>query len=297
MHRFALHNGRIHEAGDRLLSPGQVGLLNGWGVFSTLRVREGVLFAFERHFARMARDARLMRVPFPEHPRELQEPLLQLIQANEAWEATLRVAVVRNQGGMWEGPGSKPLYDVIAFTTGLNDWGDSVRLMLVPEGRHAASEFAGTKVLSWSQNLCWYERAHDKGFDEVIFLNERGELSECTSANLFLVRGQEAVTPPLRSGCLPGVTRALLLEEVRVPGITVRESILHPTDIERADGLFITSTTRELLPVREIEGYAVRSGQQVRDALQLAFAEYQRSYINQRLLQEGVVSSLEHFRR
>ncbi len=68
MHRFLLHNDEIRDAGDRIVSPGQVGLLNGWGVFSTIRIYDGVMFAWERHWARMQRDAIRMRVPFPEGP-------------------------------------------------------------------------------------------------------------------------------------------------------------------------------------------------------------------------------------
>ena len=65
MHRFLLHNGDIRDTSENLVSPGQVGLLNGWGVFSTLRVKDGVLFAWERHYARMRKDAELMHIPFP----------------------------------------------------------------------------------------------------------------------------------------------------------------------------------------------------------------------------------------
>src|SRR5579863_7454942 len=73
MHRFLLHNGEIREAHERLLLPGQMGLLSGWGVFSTVRVYDGVLFAWERHWARMEHDARRLRVPFPsDSPRILQ---------------------------------------------------------------------------------------------------------------------------------------------------------------------------------------------------------------------------------
>jgi branched-chain amino acid aminotransferase len=64
VHRFLLHNGALRDNKEALLSPGQVGFLNGWGVFSTLRVSEGVLFAFDRHYARMKRDAARLHVPF-----------------------------------------------------------------------------------------------------------------------------------------------------------------------------------------------------------------------------------------
>lgn len=99
-------------------------------------------------------------------------------------------------------------FDVVAFTADVNRWGTSVKLGLIPNARYAASEFAGTKNLSWSENLTWYERAHDHGLDEVVLLNERGEVCECTSANIFAVfvnaQGAQVWTPPLSSGCLPG---------------------------------------------------------------------------------------------
>ncbi len=283
MHRFLLHNDDIRDAGDRIVSPGQVGLVNGWGVFSTIRVQEGVMFAWERHWARMVRDAARMRVPFPGSAAWLEERLYRLIDANHAANATLRVIVVRNRGGMWEGPAAEErAFDTIAFTAPLNNWGEGVKLGIVSQARHAASEFAGTKYISWSENLARYERAHEQGFDEVVLLNERGEIAECTSANIFAVKGDKVWTPPLSSGCLPGVTRALLLEEIHVPGLTVAEKVLLPADLEAADEVFITSTTRDLMPVAAVEGLKLRRGRQVRDRLQRAFCEYTKAYVSGR---------------
>src|SRR6266851_5653001 len=102
MHRYLLHNGAIRGAGEQFLSPGQVGLLNGWGVFSTLRVYDGGLFEWDRHWRRMSHDAGKVRVPFPSSAAELEQDLLRLVEANQAWNATLRVVVIRNRGGMWE---------------------------------------------------------------------------------------------------------------------------------------------------------------------------------------------------
>ena len=87
MHRFLLHNDEILDAHQKSLSAGQVGLLNGWGVFSTIRVQEGVLFAFERHWDRMQRDAARMHVPFPTDRDAVRARLSSLIEANSAWNA------------------------------------------------------------------------------------------------------------------------------------------------------------------------------------------------------------------
>ncbi len=280
MHRFLLHNDEIRDAGDRLLSAGQVGLLNGWGVFSTLRVIDGVLFAYRRHWERMLRDAALLHVPMPASPAWLEERLLRLVAANDARNATLRVAIVRNRGGMFEGPGIATDFDAIAFTKELKDWGTEASLGLAPRTRHADTVFAGTKMLSWSFNLVLLEDAIAQGYDEVVLLNERGEVSECTSANLFAVFGNRVVTPPLRSGCLPGITRALLLEEISVAGIEILEQTLFPNDLENADEVFMTSSTRDLLPVARIEGLVLkpRKAGSVQARLLEAFHGYLADY-------------------
>ena len=279
MHRLLLHNGAILDAHEKSLSAGQVGLLNGWGVFSTLRVADGVLFAFERHWERMHRDAMKVHVPFPQDQAQLKADLHRLVEANGAWNSTLRVMVVRNRGGMFEGPDVEREFDVLAFTKDLNPWGSDVRLGLKPNARHAANEFSGCKILSWSQNLTWYEEAHQRGFDEVVLLNERGEVSECTSANIFATIGGQVLTPPLDSGCLPGVTRELLLDVVRIPGITVTERALMPGDLEHADQVFITSTTRDLLPAVSIEGLKIQNRGDVVHQLVTALEDFRADYV------------------
>jgi branched-chain amino acid aminotransferase len=278
MHEFILHNDQVLPAGSKTLAPGQVGLLSGWGVFSTIRIADGVLFAWERHWARMKHDAGLLRVPFPEDSEAVRRSLERLIAANGAGAGTLRVVVVRNRGGYWEGPGIERPYDLIALTTKLKDWGEGTRLAVVPQARHTAFPFAGAKSLSWSMNLSWLELAQARGYDEALLLNEQGNVSECTSANIFMARGSRVFTPPLSASCLPGVTRDLLLTEIRVPGINVEERDFRLRDLETADEVFVTSTTRNLLPVHAVEGIQVKCEGSVHLLLSSVFSSYVEAY-------------------
>jgi len=257
MHRNILHNGRIREATDASLFAGQLGLLSGWGVFSTLRVANGALFAWERHWARMLRDAKLLNVAMPEDANSVEDDLLRLIESNRALDCTIRLVVVRNTGGFWEGPASGLKSDTIALTADSKRWPESVRLGVQPHARYSASDFTRAKVLSWAHNLRWAERAQEQGLDEVILLNEFDRVAECTSANIFAVFGNEVVTPPLAEGCLPGITREVLVEEVHLPGVSLTERAMTLQDLYVADEVFITSTTRGLLWVREIAGQAL----------------------------------------
>ena len=279
LHRHILHNDQIHLATDLSLSPGQVGLLAGWGVFTTLRVADGVLFAWERHWARIQRDAAAFHVPLPQDSERVRRKLLELVEVNQSPNCTLRLVIVRNGGGMWAGPSNGRASDVIALTADSKDWGDSVKLSYVREARHAACEFAGTKITSWAMNLTWLEKAQQRGFDEVILLNERGEVAECTSANIFIANGSEVWTPPLSSGCLPGITREVILGEVRAPGIRVIEKAVMPADLEGAQEVFITSTTRDLLAVRQVEDKTVGRSDRARKALTEGFGRFVRDYV------------------
>jgi branched-chain amino acid aminotransferase len=284
VHPLLLHNCDIRDTSEALISPGQVGFMNGWGVFSTLRVCQGVLFAYEYHYDRMARDAARMHVALDIAAPELEKALLNLVRANQAFDATLRVAVMRNKGGLFEGPQPARDSDVIAFTADLTDWGEGVKLKCVPQGRHASSPFAGVKMTSWAPNLTSYEEAHQEGFDEVLLLNERGQVSECTSANIFIIQGNQVWTPPVESsGCLAGVTRAILLAEIHVPGLTTGERELRPSDLEESDQVFVTSTTRDLLPVLEIDHRPLAQNRDMLPRFQKAFSEYRESYVARRM--------------
>jgi branched-chain amino acid aminotransferase len=223
-----------------------------------------------------------MNVALPADPDAVHSDLSRLIEANSAQNATLRVVAFRNGGVTWEGPPTGRASDLIAMTTNNNKWGDGVRLTYQAGGRFAGSEFAHAKITSWGHNLRFYERAHERGFDECVLLNERGEVTECTSANLFAVHGSEVWTAPVSAGCLPGITREVLLEEVHVPGVRVIEKTLLPEDLERADEVFITSSTRDLVGVSQIGDKKLKTCDTVRAKLLVEFRRYLRDYVESR---------------
>jgi len=279
MYPFMLHGDSLVPHTERTLSAGQVGLMNGWGVFSTMRARAGVLFEFHRHWLRMARDAEALHVPMPCREEEMEQRLERLLDANRSPNATVRVVALRNHGGMWEGNGPMAESDLIAFSAPLKDWGSEVNLGVQPNARFAACEFVGAKILAWSMNLVWLERAIARGLDEVILLNEHGEMSECTSANLFVKFGTEVLTPPLTAGCLPGVTRQLLIDTIRVDGYHVREATMAVADLYQADACFITSTTRDVLAVRSVDGQPLKQDPHFVAAWRRAFELHLEHYV------------------
>jgi branched-chain amino acid aminotransferase len=288
IHRYAHHNGRLLPMEQVRLSPGQAGLLSGWGLFTTLRVFEGVPFAFERHWRRLEKDARLTHLPFPFEAEKVRAQLEEVLRANQVREGTARIYMVYNQVGFWQSEEPMPQVDLIIYSAGLPSYREPVRLALRAEGRHAASPLAGVKTTAWLNNVWNLYEAQQGGWDEVVLLNERGEVAECTAANIFCARGGKVLTPPLASGCLAGVTRGLLLEIGPQAGVLVEEATLKPEDLYSADEVFISSTNRNLLAVGEIAGHRMPAAPgPVTQKLEKAFEACVADYVSRRAAAAG----------
>ena len=282
MDPLIFHNRRIVAMKEAHLSPGQVGLLMGWGVFTTLRIYRGLPFAFERHWRRMSRDAERLQLSMEYSEETVRRAVADLARANQRPEGMARVSFVKNSGGLWSQAEDLPPTDLLIFTRELTTWPAAHRLCLQPMGIFAGGQYAGAKMLSWVPHAAVLERTHGEGFDDALLLNERGQLAECTSANIFLVREGRILTPPLSSGCLAGITREILFEIASGAGIARVEQELIPDDLSAAEEVFVSSTTREVAAVGTISpdrtypapGKATR-------ALENAFTDYVHAYLDQ----------------
>ncbi len=280
IHRLIFHNDKIVPVDEARLSPGQAGLLNGWGLFTTTRIFQGEAFAYERHWRRLEKDAVRIRLPFPFDSAEVRRHLGELLAANHVAEGTARIYMIYNRIGFWQTGEQMPEVDLLMCTAGLPEYSLEARLSVAEHGRHAASPLAGVKTTAWLNNVWHLAEAQKAGWTEVILLNERGEVAECTSANIFCVKDGAVFTPPLSSGCLEGVTRSVLLEIAARAGVSMTEKTLRLEDLYAADEVFITSTNRTLLGVSEISGhkYTVVMGSLVQK-LERAFEANMREYV------------------
>ncbi|HVB33828.1 MAG TPA: aminotransferase class IV [Patescibacteria group bacterium] len=257
IHRLISHNGQLLPVEDARLSPGQEGLINGWGLFTTLRTFHGQLFAFERHWRRLQRDAKRVHIPLVQDPERIYADVCEVIRANQAQESAVRIYIIWNRTSMWHSDEPFPPVDIVITSCPMPTYREPVRLDVREHCRHAASPLAGVKTIAWINNVWNLHEAKERGFDEVVLLNERGEVSECTAANLLAVRAGEVLTPPLSSGCLAGITREVLLEISPRAGIPIREAVLKPEDLYAADEVLISSTNRNLIGVSEVAGHKI----------------------------------------
>jgi branched-chain amino acid aminotransferase len=283
IHRYVFHNEQLLPIEKVRLSPGQAGVICGWGLFTTLRIVDGEAFAFERHWRRLEKDAAIIRMPVPFAGPRVRVNLQEVIRANSVAEGCARIYLVYNQVGFWRSDEAMPQVDLVIYTAPLPEYREPVRLTLREHGRHAASPLAGVKTISWLPNVWSVAEAQKEGFDEVILLNERGEVAECTAANIYVVKGDTILTPPLSSGCLEGVTRGILFEIAGEAGVSVKEQVLRPEDLYATDEVFISSTNRNLIGVGEIAGHALAGAPgQVTKRVDEAFGAYVKDYVVRR---------------
>jgi branched-chain amino acid aminotransferase len=245
-------DGRLVPADEARVSPFDHGLLVGDGVFETLRVYDGVPFAWSRHHRRLVRSAAGLGLAAP-GSEELRAAVDAVLSANRLTDGRVRLTVTGGPSPLGSERGDGPP-TVIVVSAPATPWPPSVDVVIVPWTRNERGAVAGLKTTSYAENVraLSYARARDAG--EAVFLNTRGELCEATGSNVFVVRDGVALTPPAGAGCLLGVTRALILELCADHGIAAEETALGPAALGDAEEAFLTSSTREVQPVGRVDG-------------------------------------------
>lgn len=240
-------DGAVVPAEEARISPFDHGLLTGDGVFETLVVYDGQPFAVRRHLERLAASCRGMALPYPD-PAMLRAAVDEVVTANRLSSGRLRITVTGGESPLGSERGSGgPTVIVAGGPTA--PWPATADVVVVPWPRNERGALAGVKTTSYGENVVALAHAKQRGAAEAIFANTIGQLCEGTGSNVFLGVGGRLVTPPLRSGCLDGVTRALVIE---VTGAV--EEDLPVEALAASDEAFLTSTTREVQPIRAVDG-------------------------------------------
>jgi branched-chain amino acid aminotransferase len=260
-------NGKITPANEAVVPVYDHGFLYGEGVYETLRTYNRVPFLFERHARRLraSADHLQLRVTFDDATlaRRIEDTMS---AAGELREAYVRVLLTRGVGELTYDIAATPDPSLVIIVKPLDEppsrvFDEGIRISLVSILRnHPASVNPIIKSNNLLNNALAMQAAHKRGADEALMCNYRGELSECSQSNFFLVRNGVALTPSSEAGLLEGVTRAFLFEVGRSADIDVRDATLYPRDLESADEAFITSTTRELNPVVRVDDRVIGTG-------------------------------------
>ena len=241
-------NGELYEPDRAVVSVYDHGLMVGDGVFETIKAVNGESFALTRHLDRLALSAKRMDLPEPDLAA-IADGVRRCLAVAPKWPlARIRITYTSGPGPLGSDRGSTGT-NAIVIVGEQAPFPGTADVVVVPWPRNERGALAGVKSTSYGDNAKALAYAKERGGAEAIFENLAGSLCEGTGSNIFIVTGGRLITPTLASGCLAGVTRALTLQWCGGEEADVPISALY--DAEEA---FLTSTTRDIQPIRAVDG-------------------------------------------
>jgi branched-chain amino acid aminotransferase len=241
------------------------GFLYGDGIYETLRTYDGRLFMWDAHLARFHRSADAIGLTIPIPDKDWPGLIHEALERNALRNAYIRITVSRGEGEIGLDPAlcSQPTCVIIAkpLPSYPESWfQDGVTLKIASVRRNlAAAVPPHVKSLNFLNNILAKREATAGGAVDAIMLNAHGELTECTASNIFLVRSGRLCTPAPACGLLEGITRRVILQLAGEAGLPAEEGRYTADIVDQVDECFLTNTTMEVLPVRQVDRRALRS--------------------------------------
>ncbi|MFZ4517543.1 MAG: aminotransferase class IV [Microthrixaceae bacterium] len=246
-------DGARREPAEAALHWSDHGITVGDGVFETLKLTDDGPFALTRHLDRLERSAAGLGLTPPPRPTLLDA--VEEVVAARPGPGRLRITVTGGPGPMGSARGDAG--PTLLLTAGPMAVDRSpTTVLVVPWTRNERGAVAGLKTTSYAENVVALAAATSVGASEALLANTVGELCEGTGSNVFVVFDDRVVTPPLSSGCLAGVTRALLLEALAATGRPAAEEPVPMAELDAADEVFLVSSTRDVQPVARLLHHA-----------------------------------------
>jgi branched-chain amino acid aminotransferase len=252
-------NGTLFDKEDAKISVYDHGLLYGDGVFEGIRVYSGKVFRLAEHLERLWNSAKAIWLQIPMTPDQLAQAVRDTVKVNQIDDGYVRLVVTRGAGSLGLDPNktSDPQVIIIADYIALYPpeyYEQGLQIVTVSTIRnHPAALSPRIKSLNYLNNILAKIEGQQAGCVEALMLNHKGEVSECTGDNIFLVSKGALLTPSVDAGVLEGITRAVVIELARGAGIPVREIPLTKHDVYIADEAFLTGSAAEIVPVVKVD--------------------------------------------
>ncbi len=272
-------NGKLVPPEQACVSVYDHGLLYGDGIFEGIRAYNGRIFKMDSHLKRLYASAAAIRLEVPYEVDELRQAIRDTVAANDRTDAYIRLCVTRGVGTLGLNPFTCNQATVFIIADNINIYPQELyelgmEVIIAKTIRnHPSALSPAIKSMNYLNNILAKIEAIDGGVLEAVMLNHKGNVSECTADNLFIVRKKdgkpELLTPPASAGVLEGVTMATVLELAENAGIRTQRTDLTPEDLFQADEAFLTGSAAEVMPVTKIDGKMIGDGKPGPVTLQL----------------------------
>jgi branched-chain amino acid aminotransferase len=278
-------NGAIGPVAEGRISVLDHGFLFGDSIYETMRTYDRRPFLFGRHFARLQRSAKAVLMKLPWDASRTRAETVRTIDAAGSTEQRIRITVTRGVGDMSPDPdGCTPA--VLIFSTPFTPPPADVYkngVSVVVSSFYRSRQLGDAKTGNLLRSVLALKEAKDAGAFEAITLTDDGKISDGITSNIWFVQGRRLLTPSTGSGILEGITRGVVLDLAKRAGLAVEENIIGVQEIERSDELFLTSSTREIVPIVRVSGKAIGNGRPgpVTRSLMEAFRNETRVLLNE----------------
>ncbi len=259
-------DGNLYKKEEAKISVFDHGLLYGDGVFEGIRVYNGRVFKLSEHLDRLFRSAKYIMLDIPLTKEELTKAVIETVKANELKEAYIRLIITRGVGDLGLDPRkcSKPSLIIIADKIDLYPkeyYENGLEIITVPTRKNSQDALSPcVKTLNYLNSIMAKIEANQAGVLEAIMLNAHGYVAEGSGDNIFIVKNNSLLTPPLWVGVLEGITRDTVMKIGKELGIEVKETVMTRYDLYTADECFLTGTGAEIIPVIKIDNRIIGNG-------------------------------------
>ena len=219
------------------------GFYFGIGAFETIAVEDGVPQLLEWHLERLRKSLAFFGIDQNVKEQEVLTYLNLCPQSEEKQHGALKITVTAEN----------KLFGLRKNTYTQEQYQKGFRLGISEIRRNETSPITYHKTLGIADNIIEKRNARKSGLDEKIFLNQKGQISEGCTTNIFFIQGNRLVTPPVSSGMLPGVMRRYIIEEAGRRGVLLEEKALYPEETDQFDGCFVTNSLLGVMPAASFE--------------------------------------------
>ena len=258
-------NGRLLDARQARVSALDRGLLHGDGVYDTWRTYGGRPFALAAHLARLAAGARRLELPLAGKPSTWDARTQLLLRRNALADGAARLTLTRGNAGIGPAPDGRTRPTLLLTVRPLPPMlgtlqARGVAVTLLPFARDAGPGWGALKLVGHASAVVGKRLAARRHAFEGLYVTPNDLVTEGTTSNVFIVERGTLLTPPADGTILRGVTRDLVLAIARGVGLRTRETSLTADRVHRADEIFLTASTIEVLPVTRVDRHRIGTG-------------------------------------
>lgn len=264
MEQIVFLNGILVPRSQARISPFDLGFLYGYGLFETMRAYSGHIFRLEMHLERLRASGKLLGLDV--NAQQLEKACHDTLKANKLDDARIRLTISIGEGEAIPDRPKQARSTVFVVALRYNPpppetYQNGYRAIVSSIRQNSRSPLSRLKTVNYLNNILARQEAKANGADEALMLNERGLLCEGSTSNLFIVYRGSLITPGEESGCLPGITRQVVLEIAKGTGINISQRKVRLEELQCADEAFLTNSLIELMPLTRVNGKMIGRGQ------------------------------------